>query len=189
MTQSKTSDSPSSSSAPATTEKEKARQIITQLDSKSVNPNLLVRFTSFPGQNSLGFPSNDPFALGPIFIGHCPQELVDIFPYSKNIQPLYQHRNTRWGSFDSEIKFKPWPVSKSEWWAWVGKMYMRLKNKWEDLGIANAILASKAPIKPNTHLLTALVSFWSTTSNTFVFSEGFFIPYSHGYFLHVESSN
>ena len=53
---------------------------------------------------------------------------------------------------------------------------MRLKNKWENLGIANAILASKAPIKPNTHLLTALISFWSTTSNTFVFSKGFLSP-------------
>ena len=42
MVQSKTSDSLSSSSAPATTEKEKAQQIITQLYSKSVNPSLLV---------------------------------------------------------------------------------------------------------------------------------------------------
>ena len=100
MAQSKISDSPSSSGAPATTEKEKAQQIITQLDSKSVNPSLLVRFASFPRQNSLGFPSNDPFALGPIFVDHCPQELVDIFPYSENIQPLYQHRNTKWGPFN-----------------------------------------------------------------------------------------
>ena len=42
MAQSKISDSPSPSGAPATTEKEKARQIITQLDSKSINPSLLV---------------------------------------------------------------------------------------------------------------------------------------------------
>ena len=117
MTQSKTSDSPSSSSAPATTEKEKARQIITQLDSKSVNPNLLVRFTSFPGQNSLGFPSNDPFALGPIFVDHCPQELVDIFRYSENTQPLYQHKNTKRGPFNTEIKFEPWPLPQSDWWS------------------------------------------------------------------------
>ena len=55
-------------------------------------------------------------------------------------------------------------------------MYLRLKNKWENLGIANAILASKAPIKLDTHLLTTLISFWSTTSNTFVFSEGFLSP-------------
>ena len=55
-------------------------------------------------------------------------------------------------------------------------MYLRLKNKWENLGIANAILASKAPIKLDTHLLTALISFWSTTLNTFMFSEGFLSP-------------
>ena len=99
MVKSKISDSPSSSGAFATTEKEMAWQIITQLDSKFVNPSLLVRFTSFPGQNSIGFPSNDPFALGPTFIDHYPQELVDIFPYSENIQPLYQPRNTKWGPF------------------------------------------------------------------------------------------
>jgi hypothetical protein len=49
MARSKISDSPSSSSASATSEKEKARQIITQLNSKSVNPNLLVCYASFPG--------------------------------------------------------------------------------------------------------------------------------------------
>ena len=110
MAQSKISDSPSLSSASATSEKEKARQIITQLNSKSVNPNLLVRYALFPRQNSLGFVSNDPFALGPIFVDHCPQELVDIFPYSENTQPLYQHKHTKWGTFNTEIKFKPWPL-------------------------------------------------------------------------------
>jgi hypothetical protein len=78
-------DSPSSSSAPTTDEKERARQIIIQLNSKSVNPNLFIHDASFPRQNSLGFASNDPFALGPIFVDHCPQELVDIFPYSENV--------------------------------------------------------------------------------------------------------
>ena len=173
MARSKISDSPSSSSASATSEKEKARQIITQLNSKSVNPNLLVRYASFPGQNSLGFASNDPFALGPIFIDHCPQELVDIFPYSDNTQPLYQYKNTKWGSFNFEIKFEPWPLPKSDWWSWVDRMYIGLKDKWEYLGITDVILASKALIKPDMHLITALISFWSTTSNTFVFSEGF----------------
>uniref|UniRef100_A0A2N9GB68 Aminotransferase-like plant mobile domain-containing protein n=1 Tax=Fagus sylvatica TaxID=28930 RepID=A0A2N9GB68_FAGSY len=120
MARSKISDSPSSSSASATSEKEKARQIITQLNSKSVNPNLLVRYASFPGQNSLGFASNDPFALD--------------------------------------------------------RMYIGLKDKWEYLGIADVILASKALIKPDMHLIIALISFWSTTSNTFVFSEGFLSP-------------
>ena len=55
-------------------------------------------------------------------------------------------------------------------------MYIGLKDKWEYLGIVDAILASKAPIKPDMHLITALISFWSTTSNTFVFSEGFLSP-------------
>ncbi len=72
-------DSPSSSGATATDEKERARQIITQLNGKSVNPSLFIRYASFPGQNSLGFALNDPFVLGPIFFYHCPQELVDIF--------------------------------------------------------------------------------------------------------------
>ena len=96
MARSKISDSPSSSSASATNEKERARQIITQLNSKFVNPSLFVCYASFPGQNSLGFASNDLFALGLIFVDHCPQELVDIFSYSKNIQPLYQHKNAKW---------------------------------------------------------------------------------------------
>ncbi len=139
MARSKISDSPSLSSAPATDEKEKARQIITQIDSKSVKPNLLVCFASFPGQNSLG--------------------LVDIFPYSENIQPLYQHKNTKWGPFNFEIKFEPWPFPKFDWWSWVGRMYNGLKDKWEYLGIANAVLTSKTPIKPDTHLITALISF------------------------------
>ena len=94
MARSKISNSPSSSSASVTSEKEKARQIITQLNSKSVNPSLFVRYASFPGKNSLGFASNDPFALGPIFVDHCHQELINIFPYSENIQPLYQYKNT-----------------------------------------------------------------------------------------------
>ena len=72
MAQSKISDSSSSSSASTTDEKEKARQIITQLNSKSVNPSLFVHYASYLGQNSLGFPSNDLFALGPIFVNHCP---------------------------------------------------------------------------------------------------------------------
>jgi hypothetical protein len=92
MVRSKISDSPSSSSTSATGEKEKARQIITQLNSKSINPSLFVYYASYPRQNSLGFASNDPFALGPIFVDHCPQELVNIFPYFENIQPLYQHK-------------------------------------------------------------------------------------------------
>jgi hypothetical protein len=38
-------------------------------------------------------------------------------------------------------------------------MYIGLKEKWEYLGIADAILASKAPIKPDTHLITVLVNY------------------------------
>jgi hypothetical protein len=129
MVRSKISDSPSSSSTSATDEKEKARQIITQLNNKSVNPSLFIRYASFPGQNSLGFASNDPFALGPIFVDHCPQELVDIFPYSENIQPLYQHRNAKWGPFSTKIKFEPWPLPKSDWFTWVERMYIGLKDK------------------------------------------------------------
>ena len=89
---------------------------------------------------------------------------------------MYQHRNTKWGPFSTEIKFEPWPFPKSDWFTWVERMYKGLKDKWEYLGIADAILASKAPIKPDMHLITALISFWLTTSNTFVFSEGFFSP-------------
>uniref|UniRef100_A0A2N9I815 Aminotransferase-like plant mobile domain-containing protein n=1 Tax=Fagus sylvatica TaxID=28930 RepID=A0A2N9I815_FAGSY len=65
MARSKISNSPSSSSASATGKKEKARQIIAQLNSKSVNPSLFVRYASFPGQNSLGelSPQMTPFAL------------------------------------------------------------------------------------------------------------------------------
>ena len=81
--------SPSSSQTPSTDERERARQIITQLSSKSVNPNLFIRYASYPGQNLLGFGLNDPYVLGPIFIDHCPQNLVDIFLYSENVQPLY----------------------------------------------------------------------------------------------------
>ena len=55
-------------------------------------------------------------------------------------------------------------------------MYIGLKDKSEYLGITDAILAYKAPIKLDMHLITALISFWSTTSNTFVFSEGFLSP-------------
>jgi hypothetical protein len=146
------------------------------LNSKSVNPIIFVHYASYLGQNSLGFASNDPFSLGPIFVNHYPQELVNIFPYSENIQPLYQHKNTKWGPFNTEIKFEPWPLPKSDWFTWVDRMYIDLKDKWEYLGIAHAILASKAPIKPDIHLITALISFWLTTSNTFVFSEGFLSP-------------
>ena len=66
MARSKIFDSPSSSSASTTSEKEKARQIITQLNSKSINPSLFVCYASFLGQNSLGFASNDLFDLGNI---------------------------------------------------------------------------------------------------------------------------
>ena len=55
-------------------------------------------------------------------------------------------------------------------------MYIDLKDKWEYLGIADAILTSKTPIKPDMHLIVALISFWSPISNTFVFSEGFLSP-------------
>jgi hypothetical protein len=55
-------------------------------------------------------------------------------------------------------------------------MYIGLKDKWEYLGIVDAILTFKTPIKPNMHLIVALISFWSPTSNTFVFSEGFLSP-------------
>jgi hypothetical protein len=98
MVRSKISDSPSSSSTSATSGKEKAQQNITQLNSKSITPSLFIHYASYLGQNSLGFTSNDPFALGPIFVDHCPQELVNIFPYFENIQPLYQHKY-QMGSF------------------------------------------------------------------------------------------
>ena len=55
-------------------------------------------------------------------------------------------------------------------------MYIGLKEKWEYLGIADAILTSKTPIKPDMDLIAALISFWSPTSNTFVFSVGFLSP-------------
>ena len=55
-------------------------------------------------------------------------------------------------------------------------MYIGLEDKWEYLGIADAILTSKTPIKPDMHLIVALINFWSPTSNTFVFSEGFLSP-------------
>ncbi len=52
-------------------------------------------------------------------------------------------------------------------------MYIGLKEKWVDLGICDAILTSKSYIKPDPSLIAALISFWSTTSNTFLFNEGF----------------
>ncbi len=84
--------SPSSSQSPITDKKERARQIVSQLGRKSINPKLLIRLASYPGQNSLGFGSNDPYALGPIFNEPCPHNLVEIFQYSENVQPLYQHK-------------------------------------------------------------------------------------------------
>ena len=74
---------------------------------------LFIHYASFPRQNFLGFASNDPFALGLIFVDHCPQELIDIFPYSENVQPLYQHKKAIWGPCNTEIKFEPWPIPKS----------------------------------------------------------------------------
>ena len=146
------------------------------MNSKSINPSLFVHYASFLGQNSLGFALNDPFALGPIFVDHCRKEFVDIFPYSKNVQPLYQHKKSIWGPCNIEIKFEPWPIPKSNWFTWVDRMFIGLKDKWEYLGIANAILTSKSPIKPDLPLIATLIIFWSTTSNTFVFSEGFLSP-------------
>ena len=60
--------------------------------------------------------------------------------------------------------------------SWVDRMYIVLKDKWEYLGIADSILVFKTPIKPDIHLITALIIFWSITSNTFVFNEGFLSP-------------
>ena len=77
--------------------------------------------------------------------------------------------------------------SQNLWFTWVDRMFIGLKDKWEYLGMADAILTSKSPIKPDLPLIAALISFWSTTSNTFVFSEGFFIPYSNGCLCKVES--
>jgi hypothetical protein len=59
--------SPSSSQPPITDEKEGARQIVSQLGCKSINPKIFIRLASYPGQNSLGFGSNDPYALGLVF--------------------------------------------------------------------------------------------------------------------------
>ena len=146
------------------------------MNSKSVNPSLFIRYASFPKQNSLGFASNDPFALGPIFVDHCPQELVNIFPYSENVQPLYQHKNAIWSPCNTEIKFEPWPTPKSNCFTWANRMYIGLRDKWEYLGIADATLTSNSPMKPDLPLIVALISFWSPTSSTFVFSEGFLSP-------------
>ena len=146
------------------------------MNRKSVNPNLFIRYASYPRQNSLGFGWNDPYALGPIFIDHCPQDLVDIFPYSENVQPLYQHKNAIWGPWNEEFTFEPWPIPKSAWFTWVDRMYIGLKHKWVDLGICDAILTSNSFIKPDPPLIAALISFWSTTPNAFVFSEGFYPP-------------
>ena len=55
-------------------------------------------------------------------------------------------------------------------------MYLGLKDKWEYLGISDAILTSKSFIKPDPPLIAALISFWSTTLNAFVFSEDFLSP-------------
>ena len=55
-------------------------------------------------------------------------------------------------------------------------MYIGLKDKWVNLGICDAILTSKSYIKLDPPLVAALISFWSTTSNTFMFSEGFMSP-------------
>ena len=55
-------------------------------------------------------------------------------------------------------------------------MYIGLKDKWVDLGICDAILTSKSFIKPDPPLIVALISFWSTTSIAFIFSEGFLSP-------------
>ena len=64
--------SPSSSQLPIIDEKERARQIVSQLGRKFVNPKLFIRFASYPRQNFLGFGSNDPYNLGPIFTEPCP---------------------------------------------------------------------------------------------------------------------
>ena len=179
--------SPSSSQPPIIDEKEGARQIVSQLGCKSINPKIFIRLTSYPGQNSLGFGSNDPYALGPVFNEPCPQNLFEIFPYSENVQPLYQHKKAIWGSWNEDIKFEPRPIPNSAWFTWVDRMYIGLKDKWVDLGICDAILTSKSYINPDPPLIAALISFWSTISNTFVFNEGFFISYSIRCIYNVES--
>ena len=139
--------SPHSIQIPITDDKEMARQIVSQLGHKSFNPNLFVHLTSYPVQNSLGFGSNEPYALGHAFNEPWSQSLVEIFPYSENVQPLYQHKKAIWGSWNEDIKFEPCPIPNFAWFTWVDRMYLGLKDKWIELGIRDAILTSKSLIK------------------------------------------
>jgi hypothetical protein len=80
------------------------------------------------------------------------------------------------GPWDNDMSFEPWPVPNPIWHTWVDRMHLGLKDKWVDLGICEAILTSKSLAKANPPLIAALTTFWSTTSNTFVFSKGYMSP-------------
>ena len=74
------------------------------------------------------------------------------------------------------MSFEPWPVPNPTWHTWVDRMFLGLKDKLVDLGICEANLTSKSLARANLSLIAALATFWSTTSNTFVFSKGYMFP-------------
>jgi hypothetical protein len=62
------------------------------------------------------------------------------------------------------------------WSAWVARVALSKIDKWETLGISEAIRASKYEMPINPSLLTSLLCFWSPATYTFSFLEGYMTP-------------
>uniref|UniRef100_A0A2N9FVM5 Aminotransferase-like plant mobile domain-containing protein n=1 Tax=Fagus sylvatica TaxID=28930 RepID=A0A2N9FVM5_FAGSY len=113
--------------------------------------------------------------LGPSF-SSFPEDLSPIFPYHSYFASIYQNRQMKWGEWDTFTTSVTWYKPTPSWSAWVAIMALSKLDKWKTLRINEAIRASKYKIPINPNLLTSLLCFWSPSTNTFSFPEGFITP-------------
>lgn len=128
------------------------------------------------------------YILGPAFAGPISEKIIPHFPYNISVRPIYQRKNTEsarfdWGIWNEGITISAWYHSDSGgqnltllWRNWVGRMEECCSEKWEMLGIKEAILMSKSSITLHEGLFAAALLFWSPSINAFVFPEGFMTP-------------
>jgi hypothetical protein len=104
------------------------------------------------------------------------EDLSPIFPYHAHFASIYQKKHMNWGEWDAFTTSITWYKMTPSWFAWVARVALSKIDKWETLGISEAIRASKYEMPINPSLLTSLLCFWSPATYTFSFPEGYMTP-------------
>jgi hypothetical protein len=114
-----------------------AAQIIEALPASQRLPNILIPCGNAPTSSS--FASTSPrCGLGPSFSSY-PEDLSPIFPYHAHFASIYQKKHMNWGEWDAFTTSVTWYKMTPSWSAWVARVALSKIDKWETLGISEAI--------------------------------------------------